>query len=333
MLLQAFLGSREDIALELIKAGAAEADDKDRVVWEESALHSAARKGWSKACRELLARGAGLEKRDSSGWTALHVACFHARPDCVDELSKYGGLDVENDAGETCVEVLTRAERADGERVWRCLSTLLEAGCDLSKRAGQVVSRSMGEGDLAFAFSAWGGEPREKCALACMEHGSTGAGTGKSGAGALHYAAGAAMPELCRALVQAGASADGLDSKGMAPLHWLCLSRGPDAVSALGVLEVLASGGADLALPDKYGYGPFAQAMGADNAGVVEALAAMGLDPRAPCEPDGRDAYAVAVSSRRPEMAEALDRGRARWEAAELEAGAGYGARSASLRM
>lgn len=331
MIEQAFMVGKEDMAVELLRAGAAPERLMDADA--EPALHRAARKGWAKACEVLLERGVDPNAQDALGWTALHVACFHGRVGCVGALAKKCSLDLETHEGEACVDLLARAEIATSEALWSCMSILLDSGANVEARASKRASRGRSNGDLAYAFCAWGGAPRELCALACLGLGAKGVGQGQTGASALHHAAGAAMGKLARALVEAGADANALDAKGASPLHWLCLSRDPEVGAALETLEALRLGGADMSMPDRYGYLPFAQAIGADNAGVVEALAAMGMDLRARCEPEGRDAYGVAASARRPEMSEALDRGFARWERSQLEAGRIAGRAGSTIRM
>ena len=93
-------------------------------------LYDASRDGRLDEVERLLARGAPVNWRDSSGWTALHRACWNNHPNVVKILTQQDGIDVNvQDSNKG-----TPLHFACYTGYLKCVQLLMATGqCDLGK--------------------------------------------------------------------------------------------------------------------------------------------------------------------------------------------------------
>ena len=82
-----------------------------------SALHRAARDGNAEMTKDLIARGADINKRSPNGWTPLHLAARHGNSDVI-RLLLAGGADPKiKVGGETALEIATKYGRQEAQKL------------------------------------------------------------------------------------------------------------------------------------------------------------------------------------------------------------------------
>lgn len=224
-------------------------------------LHVAAQAGNTAGATRLLERGMDVNVADDGGATPLHLAARNGNLATVNALLDAGADVNALDAHGTALH----GPRSREDRL-AIVDAMLEAGLDVNlvgEAHRTLLMASLGVGDssveLALRFLARGADPNAR---------------DRFGGTALHEAF-LKGPDVYRVLLDAGADATVVDSRGDSPLHSVAGSRGQ------GVIPMLVEAGADVDLLDGNGKAPLHLAIGhyQENVARVVELLEAGADP------------------------------------------------------
>lgn len=149
------------------------------------------------------------QQRDDKGWTVLHLAARHSKPQTVRLLIKQGARVTDKDKeGNTPLHLAAESGNREAVRI------LLHEGARLSERNLQGFS--------ALHLAAKGGRDDVVQLLLQQIEVSVDQKTSTGGRTALHLAAGQGAVGVARALLAAGADARYKASLGWTPLHFSC---------------------------------------------------------------------------------------------------------------
>uniref|UniRef100_A0A3Q2P2S6 Ankyrin repeat domain 52 n=1 Tax=Fundulus heteroclitus TaxID=8078 RepID=A0A3Q2P2S6_FUNHE len=177
----------------------------------QTALHLAAKRGFSKCVEVLLEHQASYTLKDyKQKRTALHAAAAEGQVDCllllVNREQSAAVIDCQDAQGQTALILAALGRHTD------CVHILLE------KNANPDAADKQGFTALHRAVSC------EESALALLEHGASALCRDSQGKTPLHLAASCGHTKLLHMLLKAAKKADPLDSmldfRGFTPTHW-----------------------------------------------------------------------------------------------------------------
>lgn len=228
-------------------------------------LFIAAEKGHTEIANALLAHGAEINAKDSSGNTALHHAAQGGHTDIVNRLLAAGvEIDAKGSFGETAMHravwgrhteiahaLVTGGADIDAKdsASTTALTRAAEGGCTeivkILLAAGAEIDSADGEGMTALHRAADGGHTGAANAL--LERGAEIDAADCGGRTALHIVTHGRHRELLNTFLAYGAAIDAKDSEGCTALHYAAENGDNENVRAL------LAGGAQMNLKDKRG--------------------------------------------------------------------------------
>ena len=217
-------------------------------LFQRTPLHHAAEAGDAEACRQLLAEGAAPDARELIGLTPLLLAAAEGHTQaCLALIEAGAAVNAHDENGDTPLHAAAVGAHADACRA------LLAAGAD-ARAVNDMQYTPLMYWLLCHADVL---PPTE------LLSGSDLSAADERGATALHLAC--EQPELCRALLDAGANPNAADAEGNTPLHRAA------ADGSAEVCRMLLAVGADPALRNAEGATPaqLALAAGADVAELL----------------------------------------------------------------
>jgi len=217
--------------------------------------------------------GAGQGVRDSRGWTVLHLAARHSKPQTVRRLLDQGARVGEKDEeGNTPLHLAAESGNKEAARV------LLHHGARVEDRNTAGLS--------SLHIAARAGQISTISLLLQNTH-QVDHSTGPAGRTALHLAAGQGWFQVVLALLEAGASVRARATQGWTPLHFA--ARG----GQLECVKLLASRGAGLDAKTEAGWTPLMLAASYNREDVVRHLLSKGALARL-TNSDGLTAEVIA---------------------------------------
>jgi ankyrin repeat protein len=292
---QAIRNDNLSLLLHLIKAQGANVKDQS----EQTPLMFAAAFGSRDAVRALVDSGADINATSKSGLTALHLAW---RDESVVRLLLDHGANVnaKSQLGFTPLIVAASATGTAG-----VVTLLLNKGADVNAAENRrvtplIAAASVGNtaaakilldrGANANAFADGSGQKTATPLMGAAHNGDgeltrlllerkvdvnvkspDSDGSARNGPvafgslTALHLATAASSPSVMKMLIDAGASLDATDARGLTPLTWAIASDRPDTQ----IVRLLLNKGANMATASKAGEDPLAWARKFNNPAVL----------------------------------------------------------------
>ena len=234
-------------------------------------LHWLAETGQVDEMRRALEAGASVDARDEEGRTALHVAVARGTVEPIRILLDAGAdPEAPGNQGETVVHAGARGCDSDA------MHLILDHGgrADTRDEHGRTplhVAALRGAVREIDALLGGGGEERtarqrledEHVIRALLQAGAPADGTDERGVTALHLAAGGGVGRTVQQLLEHGAAPDLPDAEGGTALH---------RATSVEITQMLLDGGASLDPVDRDGHTPLLRAIGAGRIKVADLL-------------------------------------------------------------
>ena len=246
----------------------------------QTPLHLAAANDCTSVASKLLEVGANAEVRDNDGNTPLSVASKRGNSELCCELVHYGAKVDDTISFFTC---LSNAVKSGDARLTHCLSTIDATINEQDESGSSALHIALNTKHLELA--GW-----------IIEHGGKVSVADKLGQTPLHIAAKNDYISIATKLLEAGASVELRDNEGNTPLS-VASKRGNGQLCC----ELARYGAND---DDTISFFPcLSNAINAGDARLLSRLLMIGASMKE-CGKSGSSALHVALSSKRPELAE-----------------------------
>ena len=232
-LMIAAVGNARDAAADLVACGA-DVNAKGSTGW--TALHFAARKNSLDVAKLLIERGADVSAREEEhGWTPLHIAAWKNSLDVAKLLIERGAdVSAKEDDDWTALHVTAWDNSLDVAKL------LIERGADVSAKAADDWT--------ALHFVAWNNSL--DVAKLLIERSADVNAKAQRGARPLHFVAWNNSLDVAKLLIERSADVNAKGSTGLTALHYAARKN------SLDVAKLLIERGADVSAKDDDGDTP-----------------------------------------------------------------------------